>query len=211
MMRRSLCFVFVLVLIATALAPSPRAQQPPPTPLHIVLIVDSSTAMATMLNEFRAGLAAFVETLPEDAEVAFISTGGQLRIRVPPGTDRARLNKAVAGFAQDGGANSFLDTLLEADKRFMKPATGRRQVFVVLTTDSTSRSELPIDRYNTFMNDFRRRGGRAHAVVIRTGQMGTPSEILGNLTQNTGGSLKIVAIATGLKDSMKALGELIAR
>jgi hypothetical protein len=210
MMRRTLRILFGLLLTATALVASPRAQ-PATTPLHIVLIVDSSSAMASMLNEFRAGLAAFVDTLPADAEVAFISTGGQLRIRVPPGTDRERLNKAVAGFAQDGGANSFLETLLEADKRFMKPAVGQRQLYVVLTTDANTRSELPIDQYNAFMNDFRRRGGRAHAVVIRTGQMGTPSEILGNLTQNTGGSLKIVAVATGLKDSMKALGELITR
>ena len=210
-MRGTLRVVLAGLSLLTALAASPRAQQEITSPLHVVLIVDSSSAMASMINEFRSGLTAFVDTLPPEAEVAFISTGGQLRVRVPPGTDRARLTKAAGGFAQDGGANSFLDTLLEADKRFMKPATGRRQVFVVLSTDSSTRGELPIDEYNKFMNDFRRRGGRAHAVVIRGNTMGTPSEILGNLTQNTGGTMKVVAVATGLKDTMKELGELIVR
>jgi hypothetical protein len=207
-MRRSLRSVFFGLALSSVLLASPGAQQTA-APLHVVLIVDSSTAMASMINEFRAGLTAFVDALPPDAETAFISTGGQLRVRVPPGTDRERLTKAVSGFAQDGGANSFLETLLEADKRFMKPATGRRQVYVVLTTDSSTRGELPIDDYNKFMNDFRRRGGRAHAVVVRGNTMGTASEILGNLTQNTSGTMKVVAVATGLKDTMRELAERI--
>ena len=47
----------------------------------------------------------------------------------------ARLRKAAAGFASDGGANSFLDTLLESDKRFLKAGGECRPVFVVVSTD----------------------------------------------------------------------------
>ncbi|MDR1990129.1 MAG: hypothetical protein LBQ09_07850, partial [Acidobacteriaceae bacterium] len=73
-----------------------------------------------------------------------------------------------------------------------------------------TQANLEVDRYNKFMNDFLSRGGKAHAVVIRAGSsMGAPSEILGNLTQNTAGVFKVVAVSTGLKDSMQAIGNVI--
>jgi hypothetical protein len=173
------------------------------SPLRVVLLVDSSSAVASMLTQVRSGLSAFLDGLPEDVEVAFITTGGQLRVRVPPTTDRDRLRKAAAGFASDGGANSFLDTLLESDERFLKPAADRRPIFVVVTTDAEPRAEPRIDDYNTFMNDFTRRGGRAHAVVIRGTTMGLASRILENLTHNTDGVFEVVAIANALPDKMK--------
>lgn len=92
----------------------------------------------------------------------------------------------------------------------MKPATQRRHVYLFLTTDSNTRTELPVDACNRFMNDFRRRGGRAHAIVIRTGSMGTPSDVLGNLTKNTDGIFKTVAVSTSLKDAMAEIGRVVA-
>ncbi|MDR1989543.1 MAG: VWA domain-containing protein, partial [Acidobacteriaceae bacterium] len=178
--------------------------------LRVVLIVDSSGTMVSMSNNFRAGLEAFVDTMPDDAEIALVSTGGQLRIRVPPDAPRDRLKKAIEGFGPDGGGNALVETLLEADTRLMKPAKDRRQVYVFMTTDAESKSELPIDRYNAFMNDFLNRRGKAYAVVISVGtSMGTPSRILGNLTQNTAGTYKGVTGASGLKDWMQAIGNTI--
>ena len=65
--------------------------------------------MSPMLTHFRAALQAFLDAVPAQHEIALISTGGQLRIRVPPTTDRERLHNAVASFASEGGANAFLD------------------------------------------------------------------------------------------------------
>src|SRR5262245_12163977 len=87
-------------------------------PLRIILLVDSSSMVSSMLPQFRAGLHAFLEQLPGEVEIALISTGGQLRVRVPPTTDRNRLHQAADAFAPDGGANALLDSLLEADRRF---------------------------------------------------------------------------------------------
>ena len=50
-------------------------------PLRIVLLVDSSSEVGALINPFRAGLKAFLEGAPEDAEIALITTGGQIRIR----------------------------------------------------------------------------------------------------------------------------------
>ena len=92
--------------------------------MRIVLLVDSSTPVGPMLNNFRTALNAFIDELPEEEEVVFVSSGGQIRVRTQPGTDRVKLRAEVARFAAEGGANAFLDTMLEADKRFLKTGAG---------------------------------------------------------------------------------------
>src|SRR5262245_7242672 len=72
-------------------------------PMRIVLDVDSSELIGTQINSFRAGLQAFLDALPAEHEIAFVSTGGQSRVRVPPTLDRARLKREAAGFFADGG------------------------------------------------------------------------------------------------------------
>lgn len=178
-------------------------------PLRVLLLVDSSANMATMLTDFRAGLNSFIDGLPESVEVTLISTGGQLRIRVPPTTDREKLKKGVSLFASDGGANSLLDTLLESDKRFLK-APDRRPLIVALSTDQQQRGEPRIDDYNSFMREFVRRGGRAHALVVRGTYMGLASEILENLTTNTDGLFTVMAVANALPAKMREIAEQVA-
>src|SRR5687768_8494224 len=91
-------------------------------PMRIVLMVDSSTPVGPMINTFKKALATFVETLPPHHEVAFISSGSQIRVRARPSDTRDKLRAEIARFSSEGGANAFLDTLLEADTRFMKTA-----------------------------------------------------------------------------------------
>jgi Mg-chelatase subunit ChlD len=181
------------------------------TPMRIVLLVDSSATMTSMLTNFRAALSAFVDAVPADSELALISTGGQLRIRVPPTSDREQMHKGIAMFASDGGGNSMLETLIESDRRLLRPAPDRKPVFVILTTDMPSRVEPDIDGYNRFMSDFVRRRGRAYGVVIRAGTaLGTASEFVDNLTRNTGGTMEIVAVSNGLVNRLKLIAEALA-
>ena len=179
-------------------------------PIRVVLLVDSSTNMATMLNEFRSGLAAFVDALPDDVEVTMVSTGGQLRLRVPATSDKRRLQEAAARFSSDGGANALLDTLLESDRRFLKPARDRRPIFVVVSTDQPTQNDPPLYAYNDFVRDFVRRRGRAHAVVIRGTQTGLSSVILEHLTSNTDGLYTVMAVANSLSVRMKSIAAEIA-
>src|SRR5687768_10445788 len=46
-------------------------------PMRIVLMVDSSTPVGPMVNTFKKALMAFVDTLPPQHEIAFISSGAQ--------------------------------------------------------------------------------------------------------------------------------------
>ena len=198
-------------LVTIAVAGASAAAAPAIGPLRIVLLVDSSSAVSSQLTSFRAGLAAFLDALPGDPEIAFITTGGQMRIRVPPTSDRAKLRSAAAGFASDGGANSLLETLLESDQRFLKNTPDRRPTFVILTTDNnSSRGDERIDAYNLFMKDFVQRSGRAHAIVVRGINSGTTTEILTNLTGNTGGFYDALAVPNALPERMRALAEMVA-
>src|SRR5262245_408884 len=72
-------------------------------PMRIVLDVDSSQVVGQSLTSIRAGLQAFLDELPADHEIGFVSTGGQSRVRVAPTLDRNRLRKEASGFFADGG------------------------------------------------------------------------------------------------------------
>jgi len=192
-------------------APVATAQRRGPGPLRIVMLVDSSGTVAQMLPQFRAGMTAFLDALPGSPEIALITTGGQIRIRVPPTTDREKLHKAIDSFSADGGGNSFLDTMLEADKRFLVNAGERRPVFAIIMTDGTmSRGDARVDQYNDWVGTFLRRGGRAHGIVIRGIQSGITTELLMNLTTNTGGFYDSLAVANALADRMKVMATMVA-
>jgi hypothetical protein len=173
-------------------------------PLRIVLMVDSSTSTSAMLNTFRIALNGFVDMLPSEHEISFITTGGQIRVRTPPSNDREKLKVEIGRFASEGGANAYLETMIEADKRFLKTAPTQWPVFVIVTTDNgETRREPDLARYNNFMHDFLGRGGIAHAVVISGKQTGPVTDITQNLVQNTGGTWVSIVVDSGLPDRLK--------
>ncbi len=203
--------VGLLVTALTAAPPPGEAQQRAPGAIRIVLLVDSSQAMSSMLTHFRAALNAFLDAVPGNPEIAFITTGGQIRVRVPPTSDRAILRKAVGMFSPDGGGNSFLETMVEADSRFLKVAPDKRPVFVMLMTDNGAfRGEPRVDEYNRFMNQFVDRGGRAHAIVITSIANGITGTLLRNLTSNTNGFYDVLAVPNPLAARMKSLVDIVA-
>lgn len=204
--RVSACAAFVLLLPFTASAQDLDA------PARIVLLVDSSSSMSAWTNDFRAGLTAFIDELPGVDEVALVSTGGQLRVRVEPTTDRSRVREAAAGFFADGGANAFLDSLVEADERLLASAPDMWPVFVILTTDSgQAREDQNLVRYNQFAKEFVERRGTAYAVVIAGSRTGIPTELSMNLTRNTRGFYESMSLANSLPAKMREVAALIYR
>jgi hypothetical protein len=199
-------------LAIVAIASAAQAQSVAPSPLRVLLIVDSSSSVAPMLNSFRSGLSAFMSSLPPETEVAMVTTGGQLRVRLTPTMDRAKWLEQATGFTQDGGANSLLETLLEADRRFLRNMPNRRPEIVIITTDGNeSRDDGRLDAYNSFVREFISRGGRAHGIVIRgTRNNGLATEVVMNLTRNTDGFYGSIVIATALREKIKGLAEAVA-
>jgi hypothetical protein len=208
MMRRLVgCALLLLAAAAPAAAQFSLVQTPP---TRVILLVDSSGATQTHFQRFRTALVDFLDALPPNVEVGLISTGGQMRVRQAPTDELAKVRRAAESFAPDGGANAFLDALVEADQRFMKPAGDKRQIFIVISTDSEARTEPRVDDYNRFLNDFLQRGGIAHAFVFRDRQMGLVSNVLDNLTRNTRGTMQVMSLSTTLPAAMQELALKIA-
>jgi hypothetical protein len=205
-LRRLALVVGILVV-----APLILFAQRGPGPVRIVMLIDSSTGVSQMIPHVRAGLKSFLDALPGEPEIALVSTGGQIRIRVPLTSDREVLHKAASAFAADGGGNSFLETMMEADRRFLNKGDNKRPVFVIVMSDGGySRGEARIDEYNRWMNDFIDRGGRAHGIVVHGLMSGTTTDILMNLTSNSGGFYDSLNVPNPLAERMKALAELVA-
>lgn len=180
-------------------------------PLRIVLLVDSSHIMAPLINSFRAALTAFIDALPPEHEISFISTGSQIRVRTPPTTDRHKLKTEIARFTPDMGANSMLETMYEADNRFLKTAPGQWPAIVIMTTDNgDTRREPRVDAYNRFMTDFVARGGAAHSVVLEGKQVGPISELTQNLIDNSGGTRFAINTDSVMPARMKEIAERLA-
>jgi hypothetical protein len=180
-------------------------------PMRIALMIDSSTATASMMNAFRIALTAFADLLPPEHEITFITTGGQIRVRTTPSTDREKLRTEIGRFAAEGGANAFLETMIESDNRFLKTAPAQWPVFVIVTTDNgETRREPDLARYNRFMNDFLGRGGTAHAVLIAGKQTGPVTDLTQNLVQNTGGSYVSIVVDSGLPARLKDIAQRLA-
>jgi hypothetical protein len=177
-------------------------------PMRIVLMVDSSTPVGPMINTFKKALSTFLDTLPPQHEVAFISSGSQIRVRARPNDTRDKLRAEVARFSSEGGANAFLDTLLEADTRFLKTAPAQWPAFVIVTTDNgENRKEPDVVAYNKFMNDFLARGGAAHAVILAGKQSGPVTDLVTNLVDNVGGFRQTLVADNSLPERLREIAE----
>ena len=209
-MTRQMVAAFLAAACAVGESTS-HAQTAPSQSLRVLLLVDSSSAVQTMLNPFRSALITLVDGLPPTAEVLMVTTGGQFHLKVGPTLDHAKLLEAARGFTADGAANTLLDTMLEADERFLRKSAERRPVIVILTTDGRqAREEIHIEAYNTFLNSFVARKGRAHGIVVRGGVNGAVTDIVRNLSQNTGGYFDSIAAQTALPDKAKQLVVLLS-
>jgi hypothetical protein len=181
------------------------------TPMRIAIFVDTSDGTANAINQIRAGLNGFLAALPADAEVMFITTGRQVRVRLQPTTDRRKALEFAAGLFPDGGATPLRDALLEVDSRYFRKLENRWPVFVILTGDS-SESSAPANEtpFNKWLTDLPERGIAAHAFALKYRGGGFPDLVAQHVAQTAGGHFDFMNTANGLPEKLKALGERIA-
>ena len=185
---------------------------PAKDPMRIALMLDTSDAAATALTHMRAGAIAFLDALPPEDEVILITTGRQMRVRVPPSTDRKKLKETAAGLFTDGAGTVLMDGLLEIDDRFFKKADDRWPVFVIFTSDGTESSQGAREKeFLKWSPMVGARGITVHAFVLKTPKSsGMPEIVAENLTKNSGGRYDVMNTTTALPEKMKALGEQLA-
>jgi hypothetical protein len=181
--------------------------------MRIALMLDTSDAAAPALMQMRAGALAFLDAIPPEAEVILVTTGRQMRVRVPPSIDRKKLKATAAGLFTDGGGTVLMDGLLELDDRFFKKVDDRWPVFVIITSDGTESSsgarEKDFTRWSPLL---RLRGVAVHALVYKTpnGRGSTADMIAENITHNAGGLYEAINTTTALAQKMSSLGEKLA-
>jgi Mg-chelatase subunit ChlD len=179
-------------------------------PMRIALIVDSSETVERLINNFRAGLSAFLDALPTSTEVAVMSIGRQARLRQAPTTDRKKLSDLASGFFADGGGTAALDGVMEGYSRFLRRVEARWPVLVLITTDGPVTGTVREDEFERYLKELQSTSVTAHAIVVSTRGNGVPTIVAMNVTQATGGSYEAIAAATALPDKMKALGARLA-
>jgi VWA domain-containing protein len=185
---------------------------PAKDPMRIALFLDTSDAAASALTHVRAGAVAFLDALPPEDEVLIVTTGRQVRVRVPPTTDRKKLRETASGLFSDGAGTVLMDGLLEIDDRFFKKAEDRWPVFVIFTSDGTESSAGAHEKeFNKWNVGLGARGVSVHALVLKTNRSaGTPDVIVSSLTRNTGGRYDMMNTTNALPDKMKALAGQLA-
>jgi len=189
-------------------------------PLRVLFLVDTSDAVSRIPNQLRAAMQAFIDGVPPEDEIALVTMGRQLRIRVQPTLDRKKLSDVARSIFADGGGTVLLDSLVEANDRVLMRAENRASAIVILTTDGAETSTAVREEgFNKLVEILVGRGTVVHAVMLEntgvnsvqqpSASAGTQSVAALNLTGNTGGNLETVAAATALADKMKATAQLL--
>jgi hypothetical protein len=182
------------------------------SPMRIALFVDTSDTTAQALNSIRAGLLDFLAALPPQHEVMLVSTGRQMRIRVPPTSDRKKLVDAAKGLFPDGGATPLMDALMEIDDRFMRKAEDRWPVFVIVSGDGAEGSSGANEKkFNDWARALPARGIAAHGVVLKVRSGGLPEIVTSNVVQNTGGHYDVMNTSNSLPAKLTAVAQQLAR
>jgi len=189
-------------------------------PLRVLFLVDTSDAVSRIPNQLRAAMQAFIDGVPPEDEIALVTMGRQLRIRVPATLDRKKLNDAARNIFADGGGTVLLDSLVEGNDRVLMRAENRASAIVILTTDGPETStSVREEAFNKLVEILVGRGTVVHAVMLEntgatsaslpSASAGTQSVAALNITANTGGNIDTIAVATALPDKMKAAAQLL--
>ena len=100
-------------------------------PLTTFLVLDASTSVdGEKLVRLQAAARALLRSLRPGDEAALVTFDHEIRVRVPPTGDRARLGRGVGGILP-GGATALFDALYAGTML----ASGRGRALLVLFTD----------------------------------------------------------------------------
>ena len=151
--------------------------------------------------------------LPPEHEVAFITTGGQIRVRTPA----VRRSRETEDRDRPLRRRRRRQRVPRNDDRIRQPVPEDRAGAVADLRDRHHRQRRHAPRaaisarYNRFMQDFLAAAASRTRVVIAGKQTGPVTDLAQNLVQNTGGIYVSIVVDSGLADRMKQIAERLAR
>lgn len=181
-------------------------------PMKIALLIDNGRRISRgqAINPLRDGVAAFIENIPAEHEIALFTIGGQIMRRADFTTDRGDLLEEAADIHVDNvGSVRFIDGIRETwDRRY--DGDEAWPIFVAVLTDAIEASAfMNEDRYMGWINDLRAAGVTVHAVLWQSRGAGSAVGVATghalNLTANTSGRYTQIAAATAFEDNLRQL------
>lgn len=180
----------------------------PVGPMKIALMVDNGHAMheERALSPLRNALVDFLDTLGPEHEIFLATIGRQIFRRVDFTTDREELkDSANSIFLDEGSGAVVLDGVRETWERRFEDVESF-PVFVMVVSDGTeSSSSYNDDEYAELVNTLISNGTTVHGVLLSTRGGSLITQVMLNLTENTGGVYESVSAATGLEEAMISL------
>ena len=209
-----------IALIVPHAATGAESTAPPQTPaparaaapMRVALLVDTSDGIGGAITQIRDAVLAFADALPPQDELALVTTGRRVQVRVPPTTDREKVKSSARGLTNDHGATPLMDALLEVDERFMRKAPDRWGELVVITGDGSESSTSTDDKaFNQWLASLQKRQLTVDAIVLKFKGNGLPEAIANAAAHATNGHLDATTLVGALPDKMKAIAERLAQ
>jgi Ca-activated chloride channel family protein len=155
---------------------------PADEPMQIAVLVDTSEAARSSVQDMRRALEIFVRDITSGTEpgvrnqISIVGTGERPTILADSSSDPARLMKGVNRiFTQRQTGNYLLEAILEVSKGFSK-REARRSVIVALTSEGPEYSNR---RWEDVLEPLKANGTAFHAIVL-----GPPAVDIGEDTRN---------------------------
>lgn len=178
-------------------------------PMDVALLVDTSSAAIGSIQDVRAGVAAFLDSLGEGHRVALVTLASRPTIAVDYTANRERLMEAAAGlFALPSSAGTRLDAIVEVARGLDQRDT-ERVAIVALVFEGGEQTRFYT---NDVLAALEQSGASLHAVTVgefvNTGQ--EPSRSLAEVwergTRASGGQRLIVRTSNALDTVMGRVG-----
>jgi Mg-chelatase subunit ChlD len=179
-------------------------------PMRIVLLVDTSHNVQPSIGEIRSAVQTFVDGIAPQHEIALITIGNTPVVRQAPTTDHAKL-KDLAKKLTTGGSTILFSGLLEMYDRFLRNATDRWPLMVIVTSDGEEGSSgVDTAKFTAAAQDMQPKDVIVHAVVLSVMGQGLEVQISRALTQVTAGHYDSISAASALPAKMDELAKIIS-
>ena len=182
--------------------------EPGTTPMKVAVLIDNSETVQQFqgISSLRNGLIGFLNTLPEQHEVAMYSIAGNLVELSGFTTDRDELRSQADGLFPGSGGAKMINGLRETWEEAFD-GSENWPVFVLVLTDGPETSgNMNPEQFQTFVEDLVDKGATVHGMVFETRGGGIQSQIAPILAQNTGGLYNSFNSASAYVDTLSDFG-----
>lgn len=184
-------------------------------PMKVTILLDNSRPVAPQLPNIRDGLRGLIEALPDDVQVAIVTTAPQPRFVVRMTGDRAEALEGIDRIAPDSGASAFVDALIEASDRIREDDPAFATI-VMLAADGADPSGGMDRKLERLQRQTIEQSVINHFVIWTTGGVGSASNgvqtgVANSLSQITGGRYESLAAVERMATILPEIGQQIAR